>query len=68
VDLGGRCSLVLADVGVDAEIGGAGSVVFEVRGGGELIATSGTVRGSQTAVPLAADVEWLSSVTCGKPP
>ena len=63
VDLEGRCSLFLADVGVDAEVGGAGSVVFEVWGGGALIATSGVVRGSQAAVPLAADVEGLSSVT-----
>ena len=63
VDLGGRCSLFLADVGVDAEVGGAGSVVFEVWGGGALIATSGVVRGSQAAVPLAADIEGLSSVT-----
>jgi len=63
VDLAGRCSLFLADVGVDAEVGGAGSVVFEVWGGGGLIATSGLVRGSQAPVPLAADVEGLSSVT-----
>lgn len=63
VDLGGRCSLFLADVGVDAEVGGAGSVVFEVRGGGELLATSGVVRGSQAPVPLAADVTGLSSVS-----
>jgi len=63
VDLGGRCSLFLADVGVDAEVGDAGSVVFEVWAGGELLATSGVVRGSQAPVPLAADVEGLPSVT-----
>jgi hypothetical protein len=62
VDLGGRCSLFLADVGVDAEVGAAGSVVFEVWGGGELMATSGLVRGSETPVPLAAEVEGLLSV------
>ena len=63
VDLGDRCSLFLADVGVDAEVGAAGSVVFEVWGGGELLATSGVVHGSQTAVPLAADVTGLPTVT-----
>ncbi|HEU4355103.1 MAG TPA: NPCBM/NEW2 domain-containing protein [Actinomycetota bacterium] len=63
IDLGGGCSLFLADVGVDAEVGAAGSVVFEVWGGGELLATSGVTHGSQTAVPMAADVTGLPTVT-----
>jgi len=63
VDLGGSCSLFLADVGLDEEVGGAGSVVFEVRDGAEVLASSGPVRGSQAAAPLSADVTGLSSVS-----
>ena len=63
VDLGGACSLFLADVGVDEEVGDAGSVVFEVRDGDTVLASSGPVRGSQAAIPLSADVEGLSSVS-----
>ena len=63
VDLGGSCSLFLADVGVDEEVGSAGSVVFEVRDGDTVLASSGPVRGSQAAVPLSAEVDGLSSVS-----
>ncbi|HET6713745.1 MAG TPA: NPCBM/NEW2 domain-containing protein [Actinomycetota bacterium] len=63
VELDGRCSLFLADVGVDEEVGEAGSVVFEVWAGDERLATTGLVRGSQASVPIAADVEGSSSVT-----
>ena len=58
-----RAQLFLADVGVDEEVGDAGSVVFEVRDGDTVLASSGPVRGSQAAVPLSADVEGLSSVS-----
>lgn len=63
VELGGRCSVFLADVGLDEEVGDRGSVVFEVWAGDELLATSGLVRGPQAAVPLAADVGGLETVT-----
>jgi len=59
IDLGGRCSIFLADVGLDEEVGDRGSVVFEVWGDGARLATSGLVRGSQTPVPIAADVEGV---------
>jgi hypothetical protein len=62
LDLGGRCSLFLADVGLDEEVGDSGSVVFEVWGGGDLLATSGLVRGSRPPVPLVADVAGLDAV------
>ena len=55
--LDGRCSLFLADVGLDEEVGDHGSVVFEVWGDGERLATSGIVRGPQVSVPIAADVD-----------
>ena len=63
VELSGRCSVFLADVGLDEEVGDRGSVVFEVWAGGERIATSGLVRGPQAAVPVAADVDGLETVT-----
>jgi hypothetical protein len=60
MEVDGRCSLFLADVGLDEEVGDRGSVVFEVWGDGERLGTSGIVRGSQAAVPIAADVEGVS--------
>ncbi len=59
VAVDGRCSLFLADVGLDEEVGDRGSVVFEVWGDGERLAVSGLVRGPQTAVPIAADLEGV---------
>ncbi len=62
LDLQGRCTVFLADVGLDEEVGDAGSVVFEIWADGERLATSGLVRGPQVAVPLAADVTGLDAV------
>jgi beta-galactosidase len=63
VDIGGRCSLFLADVGLDEEVGAGGSVVFEVWGDGRRLATSGLVRGTQAAVPLSADVAGVERLS-----
>jgi hypothetical protein len=60
VALDGQCSLFLADVGLDEEVGDRGSVVFEVWGDGERLAVSGIVRGPQTAEPIAADLEGVA--------
>jgi hypothetical protein len=57
------CSLLLADVGLDEEVGDRGSVVFEVWGDGERLAGSGIVRGPQAAVPIAADLEGVARMT-----
>ncbi len=62
LELGGRCSLFLADVGLDEEVGDSGSVVFEVWANGRRLATSGLVRGPQPPVPIAADVTGLESI------
>ena len=59
VSLEGRCSLFLADVGLDEEVGDHGSVVFEVWGDDERLAVSGIVRGPQVSVPIAADVSGV---------
>jgi hypothetical protein len=63
VQLQDRCSLFLADVGLDEEVGDRGSVVFEVWGDGERLAVSGIVRGPQAAVPIAADLEGVERMT-----
>jgi hypothetical protein len=63
LNLAGRCSLFLADVGLDEEVGDRGSVVFEVWGDGERLATSGLVRGTQAAVPIAADLTGVEAMS-----
>jgi len=63
VDLDGRCSLFLADVGLDEEVGDRGSVVFEVWGDGERLVVSGIVRGPQVAVPIAARLDGVGRMT-----
>ncbi len=62
VNIDGRCSLFLADVGLDEEVGDRGSVVFEVWGGGQRLASSGLVRGPQAAAPIAADVTGVDAM------
>jgi hypothetical protein len=62
VPLDGRCSLFLADVGLDEEVGDHGSVVFEVWGDGEQLAVSGILRGPQVSVPIAADVTGVEAL------
>jgi hypothetical protein len=62
IELDGRCSTFLADVGLDEEVGDRGSVVFEVWGDGAKLATSGLVRGPQTAVPIAAGVQGVKKM------
>jgi NPCBM/NEW2 domain/Right handed beta helix region len=62
LNLEGRCALFLADVGLDEEVGDRGSVVFEVWGDGEQLASSGLVRGPQAAVPIAADLTGVDAM------
>jgi NPCBM/NEW2 domain/Right handed beta helix region len=62
IDLGGRCSLFVADVGLDEEVEDQGSVVFEVWAEGERLATSGLVRGPQPPVLLTAELTELDRV------
>jgi hypothetical protein len=63
VELDAGCSLFLADVGLDEEVGDRGSVVFEVWGDGERLAVSGIVRGPQVSVPIAADLDGVARMT-----
>ncbi|MCX5242666.1 beta-galactosidase [Streptomyces prunicolor] len=54
--LAGQCSRLTADVGVDDETGGAGSVTFSVVADGKTLVTTPTIRGGQGAVPIDVDV------------
>lgn len=62
VDLGGRCTAFLADVGVDDETQELGSVVFQVWGDEERLLDSGVVRGTQGSVPMYADVTGVQTL------
>jgi hypothetical protein len=62
IDLPQPCSLFLADVGLDEEVGDRGSVEFQVWGDGEMLATSGVIRGPQTSVPIAADLDGVGEL------
>jgi hypothetical protein len=54
--LAGKCSRLTADVGVDDETGGAGTVTFSVIADGKTLITTPTVRAKQAAVPVDVDV------------
>ena len=54
--LGGRCSSLVAEVGVDDETHGAGSVVFQVWADGERLFDSGIMTGNVAARPVQADL------------
>ena len=56
VDLPSGCTVFLADVGLDEEVGDQGTVVFEVYGDGKLLTTSGLVFATDEALPVEADV------------
>ena len=64
--LGGRCSSVSADVGIDDETGTSGRVVFQVWRDGTKVADSGAVTGSQGPRHLNSDhADWANlQVTC----
>ncbi|WP_377268237.1 beta galactosidase jelly roll domain-containing protein [Peterkaempfera sp. SMS 1(5)a] len=62
VYLGGRCSRLTADVGVDDETGGSGTVAFSVIADGRTLVTTPTIRGRQAAVPIDVDVSGAQVV------
>jgi hypothetical protein len=59
IDLSQPCSLFLADVGLDEEVGDRGSVEFQVWGDGTMLASSGVIRGPQTSTAIAADLHGV---------
>ncbi|MEU9518729.1 NPCBM/NEW2 domain-containing protein [Streptomyces sp. NPDC048224] len=60
--LGGACSEVTAQVGVDDESGDRGSVAFEVWADGTRAASTGTVTHADPALPVFADVSGADVV------
>ncbi|MGV9561436.1 beta-galactosidase [Streptomyces sp. NPDC003480] len=60
--LAGKCSRMTADVGVDDETGGAGTVTFSVIADGKTLVTTPTIRGRQAAVPIDVDVSGAQVV------
>ena len=56
VYLGGRCTRFTANVGVDDETGGAGTVTFSVLADGKALVTTPTIAGKAAAVPIDVDV------------
>ncbi|MGR6922049.1 glycoside hydrolase family 2 TIM barrel-domain containing protein [[Actinomadura] parvosata] len=56
IELGGRCTSFRADVGVDDEMGGSGSVAFEVWVDGQRRAATGVLTGAGGAEPVSADL------------
>ncbi|MFF7187375.1 beta-galactosidase [Streptomyces sp. NPDC008222] len=60
--LAGKCSRMTADVGVDDETGGAGTVTFSVIADGKTLVTTPTIRGRQAAVPIDVDVSGVQVV------
>jgi hypothetical protein len=56
VYLGGHCSRFTAQVGVDDEQNGAGTVTFSVVADGQNLVTTPTIRGHQAATPIDVNV------------
>lgn len=60
--LGGNCSRLTAQVGVDDETGGAGTVTFSVIADGKNLVTTPTIGGRQAAVPIDVDLSGAQVV------
>ncbi|MFF7946074.1 beta-galactosidase [Streptomyces griseorubiginosus] len=60
--LAGKCTRLTANVGVDDETGGAGTVTFSVVADGRTLVTTPTIRGRQAAVPIDVDVSGAQVV------
>ncbi len=59
---GGQCTRFTAVVGVDDEVGSAGSVTFTVLADGRTVAATGVLTGSSASVPLDVDVTGAQRV------
>jgi beta-galactosidase GanA len=54
--LGGKCTRFTAEVGVDDETHGAGTVTFSVAADGKTLVITPTIKGGQAATPIDVDV------------
>lgn len=62
LDVPSNCTRFDATVGVDAEVGGAGSIAFEVRADDILLTSTGQLTGGAAGVPINADVTGRSRI------
>ncbi len=60
--LGGECSTLTAQVGVDDEEGAEGSVAFEIWADGKKAASTGVLTNADPAQPISADVSGAEVV------
>jgi glucose/arabinose dehydrogenase len=60
--LDGACTAFTAVVGIDDEVGAAGSVVFNLWGDGTLIYTSGRLTGSSPGVPVSVGLHGIQEL------
>jgi beta-galactosidase len=62
LDVPAGCTRFDATVGLDAEVGGSGSVSFEVRGDGVVLASTLRLTGGGNGVALTADLTGRSQL------
>jgi beta-glucanase (GH16 family) len=60
--LGGQCTEFLAEVGIDEEMKGNGSVTFQVWGDAVMLEETSVVTGWQGPLPLAVDITGVQSL------
>ena len=61
-DLAGACSTFQAEVGIDEEMKGAGSVIFQVWGDGDLLDESASLGGWQGPASMEVDISGVQSL------
>ena len=64
-NLGGVCSRFVSDIGVDDEVGGNGSVIFQVFADGTKIYDSGIMTGSTATKTVDLDATGVRRLTIG---
>jgi len=62
ISLGGKAQRFTASVGVDDEVGRAGSVVFRVAGDGKTLWQSGVMRGGDPAKEVSVDLTGVKTL------
>jgi alpha-glucosidase len=63
VDIGGAYERFTAQVGLDDEVTGAGSVAFELIGDGAVLARTGVLTRADPAQPIDVDVTGVETLT-----
>jgi alpha-galactosidase len=60
--LGGQCSVLAAEIGIDDEVGDNGAVIFQVWGDGQLLYDSGVITGAMPATPLYIGLDGVQAL------